>query len=122
MVTAELSSTMAAAEKTGIPRTTIAYWLDDPAFVDLRRKTREESAEGFDVLIHMAQGRLQELIPQMEPRDLVTLLGVATDKAQLVSGKATARTETKELTEGMNDHEREALRKVLETVLEEVPA
>lgn len=119
VVTAELSSAMAAAEATGIPRQTIAYWLDDPAFSELRRKTREDSAEGFDVLIHMAQGRLRELIPVMEARDLVTLLGVATDKAQLISGKATARTESKAVTDGMTDHETEALRSVIERVLEE---
>lgn len=122
VVTAELSSTMAAAEATGIPRTTIAYWLDDPAFVTLRQKTRQDAAEGFDILMHMAQGRLRELIPTMEARDLTILLGVATEKAQLLAGQPTSRTETRALTDGLDDHEKAALRAVVDDVLAKVTA
>lgn len=116
---AALTSNLAASEVTGVPESTIRYWLEDPTLAKLRDKTREDAAGGFDVLVHMAQGRLRELIPTMEARDLTILLGVATDKAQLLSGQATARTETKALTDGMEDHEREALRSVIEKVLEE---
>ena len=120
VVTAELSSTMAAAEAHHIPESTLRYWLDDPQFANLRAKTREDAAEGFDVLMHMAQGRLRELIPTMEARDLTILLGVATEKAQLLSGQPTSRSETRALTDGLDDHEKAALRKVVDDVLARV--
>lgn len=107
---AEMTSTEAAAEATGIPRTTIAYWLDAPEFVELRQKTREEMRDGFRVLIHKAQARLEQLIPTMEPRDLTVLLGVATDKAQLVGGEATTRSEHRSVTHGIDDNEKRKLR------------
>lgn len=118
MVTAEMASTMVAAEKTGIPRTTIQYWLDDPEFVTLRQKTREETAAGFTVLVHMAQARLRELIPTMEAKDLITLTGVSTEKAQLLSGHATERHETADVTAKLNDHETATLEDAIETLLE----
>lgn len=114
---AELSSTLAAAEKTGIPRKTIAYWLERPEFAELRQKTREDAAAGFGVLMHKAQDRLVELVPSMEARDLIVLLGVATDKAQLLSGQATQRTENRDLVEDLKDHEREALREAIDKEL-----
>ncbi len=122
MVTAELSSTLAAAASTGIPESTIRYWLEDPKFAELRAKTREETAAGFDVLVHLAQERLQTLIPTMEPRDLTVLLGVATDKGQLLAGQATGRTEHRELDSGLDDHESEALRKAIDEALAKVKA
>jgi len=109
VATVEMSSQMAAAEALGIPRTTIQYWLEKPEFGELRRKTREQTAEGFDVLARLAQERLRALIDTMEPRDLVTLMGVATDKGQLLSGAATSRTETRELLNDFDDHEREQM-------------
>ncbi len=117
VVNAELSSTMAAAEKTGIPESTIRYWLDDPRFASLRAKTREENVAGFSVLMQMAQARLEALIPTMEARDLITLMGVSTDKSQLLSGAATARSEHRDLTDTLDDGEREALRKAIDREL-----
>lgn len=118
VIAAEMATVAAAAEQTGIPESSIRYWLDDPKFAELRAKTREEAAEGFGVLIHMTQERLRELIPTMEARDLITLAGVATDKAQLLSGQATQRTESRELVDELDDHEREALRKAIDKELE----
>ncbi len=114
---AEMTSAEAASEATGIPRRTIGYWLDQPEFAELRRKTRDEMADGFRVLIHKAQARLEQLIPTMEPRDLTVLLGVATDKAQLLDGGATARTETRMLGDDLDDHERAALKQVIASEL-----
>jgi hypothetical protein len=100
---------MAAAEKTGIPRTTIAYWLERPEFVTLRQKTREEMAEGFRVLAQLAQDRLEALIPTMEARDLTVLLGVAIDKSQLLSGHATERVEKRDITDTLSPDAMDAL-------------
>jgi hypothetical protein len=109
VLAAVASSTEAAAEQTGIPRTTNAYWMERPEFVELRQKTRAEHAEGFRVLAAMAMDRLVQLLPTMEPRDLTVLLGVATDKGQLLGGEATERTETRDISSNLDDHEREVL-------------
>lgn len=110
VIAAEMSSLAAASDATGIPQSTLAYWMDDPRFAELRAKTREEAAEGFRVLMHAAQARLFDLIPRMEPRDLTILLGVAADKSQLLSGGVTSRTESRAITDDLDDDERERLR------------
>jgi hypothetical protein len=119
VVTAELASTMAAAEATGIPESTVRYWLDDPRFAELRTKTREEAAAGFSVLMHKAQERLEALIPTMDARDLTVLLGVVTDKNQLLAGQPTGRLET--VTGGLEDHEKEQLRAAIRSALAREP-
>ncbi len=122
VMAAEMTNATAAAEATGVPESTIRYWLDNPKFAELRSKTREEMAEGFTILGHLAMDRLKELVPTMEPRDLTILLGVVTEKAQLLYGQPTARTETRALTDSLDDHERAALRSVIESALAvEVP-
>lgn len=99
---------MAAAETMGIPRTTIAYWLDSPEFVALRQKTREDLAEEMSTLAHLFATKLSERVDELEPRDLVVALGIVTDKAQLLAGGATERLEHRELDE-FTDHETRAL-------------
>ena len=110
VIAAEMASIPAAADAMGVPESTLRYWMDDPKFADLRAKTRDEAATGFRVLMHAAQERLFALIPQMEPRDLTILLGVAADKSQLLVGEATSRTESKALTDDITDDERQRLR------------
>jgi hypothetical protein len=119
VIAAEMSSVEAAAEQAGIPRMTLAYWLDAPEFVNLRHKTREEMASGMATIVHLAQTRIVAEIEagNFQPHDLVILLGVATDKAQLLSGNATERVET--LTSGMDDHEKAQLHEVLRQAIAE---
>jgi hypothetical protein len=119
IIAAELSSVEAAAEQAGIPRKTLAYWLDAPEFADLRHKTREEMSAGMATIVHLAQTRIVAEIKagNFQPHDLVILLGVATDKAQLLSGQATERVET--LTSGMDDHEKAQLHEVLRRAIAE---
>lgn len=111
---AEATSVAAAAEQTGVPESTLRYWMDDPKFAELRAKSQEERAEGFRVLSLLAIQRLSTLVDQMEPRDLIVLAGVATEKAQLLSGHATSRSETREATAGLADHEKVALRDAID--------
>jgi transposase-like protein len=115
---AEVNGAEQAAEATGIPRTTILYWLDKPEFVELRQKTREEKRDGYRVLIAKAQERLAQLIPSMEPRDLTILLGVAQDKDLLLSGDATSRTEARSLTDGYSDDEKRKLRDWIDSLVD----
>lgn len=106
-----LNSTEAAARETGIPARSIRQWRNDPELAELRRKTREETAEEVTMVEILAWTRLIERLQadQIETRDLIILAGVATDKAQLLSGQPTARTENKSITDGLDDHERQAL-------------
>ena len=93
-----------------IPKRTLSEWRADPKLQKHVDKTLDEIADGFRVLVGMAQEALVTRIPSMDGRDLTILMGVATDKHQLVTGKATARTESRVLT-GMNDADvRDALR------------
>lgn len=109
VMAAEMTSTEAAADQTGIPRTTIAYWMEEPEFVAIRQKTREELAEESKALAHKTLAEIKRRLAEFEPRDLTILYGVLTDKSQLLAGQATSRTETKNITETLDDHEREAL-------------
>jgi transposase-like protein len=108
VMAAAASSTLAAAEQAGIPESTVRYWLEKPEFASLRDKTRDEAADGWKVVLHLAQERIVELIPEMDPEEIMVLAGIATDKSQLLSGGPTSR-EAK-VTEGWDDHERLALR------------
>ncbi len=119
IIAAELSTVAAAAKAQGIPESTLHYWLEEPRFAELRAKTREEQAAGFQVITTLAMARLTELVPTMEPRDLITLMGVAADKGQLLSGGATGRTEHRELLTDFDDHERDAMASWLREVAKE---
>lgn len=119
VMAAEIVNAEAASEQTGIPRSTIRRWLEDPELVELRLKTRESMAADMKALAMVALEALMGAIRrgELEGRDLVVALGVAIDKAQLLSGEATSRTETRDLTDTLDDHERARLRDILDDVL-----
>lgn len=103
VLAADLVGVTAAAEQTGIPHQTISYWLDDPKFSDIRRKTREDLADEIKTVAHLAWQRVAQTIGQMEPRDALFAAEKATSLQLLMSGEATARTESRELTEPIVD-------------------
>lgn len=107
MIAAELTSTEAAAEQAGIPRTTLVYWMDQPEFVELRHNAREKMADETLTVARLAWGKLAERIRSgdIETRDLVMATGMATDKAQLLNGGATTRTEARDITGTITDAE-----------------
>jgi transposase-like protein len=107
---AEVNGVVQAADANGVPESTLRYWIDDPKFAEIRVKTREERRDGYRILVALAQKRLVELIPSMEPRDLTILLGVGQDKDLLLSGEATGRTETRTWTDDLGDDEKQRLR------------
>lgn len=84
----------------------------------LRAEKREDVA--LDVWAAFQKGirRINEL---MDTTDDLTKVAVATgvvyDKFALMTGGPTVREETRDLTETMDDHERAALRKVLDEVV-----
>lgn len=122
-ITAALASSVkAAAEDQGIPRTTLTYWLDDPQFATLRQKTTADLAEAMGVVAHVATEQLIEAMRagKVEPRDLIVAMGVGSDKRQLLSGNATSRTETRTLSDSLNDHEKQQFRDALDRLSTEL--
>lgn len=118
VVAAELSTQTAAAGTTGIPLTTINAWMQEPWAVELRNKTREDLAEESRVLAHKVLAQIAKRLDDFGPRDLPILYGVLVDKGQLLAGQPTGRTEHL-VTEGMDDHEKEALREFLRKAIAE---
>lgn len=111
VLAADATSTLAAAEASGIPRKTIAYWLDQPEFATLRQNAREKLAEEAQVVARLAWQKLGQAIAngQLDGRDLVTAAGMAIDKSQLLNGGATARTEARDITGTLTDAELAAI-------------
>lgn len=109
VIAAEMTSTRAAADSMGVNESTIRYWMDDPSFAQYRAKTREDLAEGALGLANETLSVIRAKLATFEPRDLTVLLGVLTDKAQLLTGHATARTETRDITDTMTPEAVDAL-------------
>lgn len=115
---AVVKGTEAAAEELGIPRTTLAYWMDKPEFVELRQKSADQVAEAMWVAMQAGIARVVELIPLTEDIAKVSIaLGVLYDKRALLTGGATSRAESRALTEDFDDHERRQLRDILDGAL-----
>lgn len=102
---AMLTSTEAAAEELGIPRTTLVYWLDQPQFVELRSKSRDIVAEQMWATIQIGVDELAKGLvdPLTELRDKALTVGILYDKHALLTGDATARTESRDLTGTLPD-------------------
>jgi len=103
VVTAELSSNLAAERSTGISEANIRRWRDDPTLAKYIDQTREELSEGSVLLAHRALELISRRMDEFEPRDLTILFGVMVDKAQLLSGGATARTELRDISGSLTD-------------------
>ena len=105
------------AEQTGIPLSTIHSWMDKPEFAEFRTKARESMAEEVTLVARLAWRKVAEGLQAgtFEPRDAIFAAEKATAAMQLLTGQATQRVET--LTEGLNDHERETLRTVLDEAI-----
>jgi len=107
VIAADMTTALAASEATGIPRKTLTYWMDDPEFATLRQNARERMAEETLTVARLAWGKLAERIRSgdIETRDLVLATGMATDKAQLLNGAATERSEIRDITGTISDAE-----------------
>jgi hypothetical protein len=97
----------ATAEAMGIPETTIRYWLDDPAFVALREKTREEVADRMWAAIQVGVDEIAKGLrdPDAPLRDKATATGILYDKHALLTGGATTRSESRDITGSLTDGE-----------------
>ncbi len=111
VLAAEMGGVVQAEAATGIPESTIRYWMSQPEFAEVRAKTREDLADEIKVVAHLAWKRIAEALRsgEMEPRDAIFAAEKATSLQLLMAGEATARTENVSITDGLDDHERDAL-------------
>jgi hypothetical protein len=111
VMAAEMTTVAEAARAADVPETTLRYWMDDPKLAEFRSKTREDLVDGTGLLAHRILERISATLDQFEPRDLTILFGVMVDKAQLLSGGATSRLESRDLTGTLSDDDvRDAIR------------
>lgn len=116
VMAAEMSGLSVTADETGIPKTTIAYWMDQPEFVQIRTKTREDLADEIKVVAHLAWQRTAEALRDgtIEPRDILFAAEKATGLQLLMSGEPTSRNELRDITKEFDDHELDLLRSAIE--------
>lgn len=120
VLAAEVAGVTQAAEQTGIPHQTISYWLERPEFSEYRRKAREDMQEEVGVVAHLAWQRVAEALRAgtLEPRDALFAADKATTLYQLVSGAATSRTESRDITDDLTDDEKDVLRRAIREAVE----
>ncbi len=119
----EVVGVRAAARKAHVPVSTLENWRLREDMAQLRTQKKEDVAADVWAAFQAGVRRIVELIPQTEDMSKVAVAtGILFDKFALMSGEATSRTESKTLTDGMNDHERETLRHILDGVAVEVEA
>jgi hypothetical protein len=120
VMAADMVGVVAAEEQTGIPESTIRYWLDKPEFAEFRAKAREDMAEEVKVVGHLAWKRVGEALVSgdMEPRDALFAAEKATTLMLLLTGEATSRSEHTELPAPFDDEEKRALREAINGALD----
>lgn len=101
------SSTKAAADRAGINESTVRYWLDDPEFATLRDKSRDAVAAEFWTAIQVGIREVTKGLkdPDAGLRDKAVALGVIYDKHALLTGGATNRSESRDITGTISDAE-----------------
>ena len=93
-----------AERQTGIPKQTIDYWQSKPEFGQLRTTARDVVADQFWVGIQIG---LREVVKGLESdaplKDKHAALGTIYDRHALMTGLATSRSESRDLTGTMPD-------------------
>lgn len=113
VMAAEMAGVVAAEKQTGIRESTIRYWMDQPEFAEIRAKTREDLADEVKTVAHLAWQRVAQTMHDMEPRDAIFAAEKASTILQLLMGAATSRTEHRDITAELDDHERDVLAQIL---------
>jgi hypothetical protein len=93
--------------RTGIAHQRISHWLDvvDPSG-EMRHKSRDKVAEEMWAVIQVGVDEIAKGIKGDAPlRDKVVAVGVLYDKFALLTGSATARTESRDLSGTFSDSE-----------------
>jgi len=105
VMAAEMTSLTEASKTSGIPKSTVKRWLDDPDMALWRTSTREDLAEEIGAVAHLAWARVASTLRsgEMEPRDAIFAAEKATSLQILMSGGATSRNETRDISGTLSD-------------------
>jgi len=111
----------AAADETGVPLTTVHNWYKaSPEVEQLRTTAREEFVERLWQAVQIGVAEVIKGLSSDAPlRDKTVAASMLAEKYLLLSGQATVRTETRALTEGLDDHERQTLRDAIDKYLKD---
>jgi hypothetical protein len=109
VMAAEMVGVVEASKQMGIPATSIEVWLKKPEYAAIRTKTREDLADEVKLAAHLAWRRVIDTADTMEPRDAIFAAEKAATILQLLSGGATSRTETRDLTARLNEQQADQL-------------
>ena len=71
VMAAEMTSLSAAAKSSGIPKSTVKNWLDNPKLAQLRTTTREQLADEARVLQQLAAEAIRARLPAFPPDGLL---------------------------------------------------
>lgn len=88
-----------AERQTGIPKETIHYWTKKPEFAQLRTTARETVADQFWVGIQIGIEQVAAGLAGDAPlKEKAAALSILYDRHALMTGMATSRTESRDLT------------------------
>ena len=110
-----------AERQTGIPKETMHYWLRQPQFAHLRTRAREEVAEDFYTGVQIGLEEVSKGLrdPDVPLRDKAQALGIVYDRFALLTGAPTSRNENRDLSDRLDDHEKDALADAIDEWLKE---
>jgi hypothetical protein len=93
--------------QTGIPKNTVQYWTERPEFVQLRTTARDVVADQFWMAIQVGLRAVVQGLddPAVPLRDKQQALATLYDRHALMTGAATSRTESRDITGTISDLE-----------------
>lgn len=102
----------AASEATGVPLTTLHQWYHRPEYEQLRTTARSEVAEAMWAAAQLGVAAMVDALdnPKVSLRDKTDATSMLTEKYLLLTGQATSRSESRSLTDELDDDERSRLR------------
>lgn len=94
-----------AERQTGIPKQTIHEWTKSPEFGRLRTSAREDVIDQFWVALQLALEAVRDGLrdPETPLRDKQQALATLYDRHALMTGEATARSESRDITGTLSD-------------------
>ena len=100
-----------ASRQTGIPESTIHQWMKSPEFAELRERTKAQVADEWWAGVQHGFRRVIEAFDQeADVQKKATAAAILFDKVAMLRGEATARSETRSLTDGLSDDEKRRVR------------
>ena len=100
-----------AAEELGVPLSSLHVWYQRPEFAQIRTTAREDVAEQMWVGVQIGIAETVKGLrdPDARLRDKSDATSMLVEKYLLLTGQATNRTETKDITSRFTDHEMDML-------------